>query len=312
MTELIERNDLIAELGNYIKKVEKDFPITMKEKRVPYHAFLDRILNFYFVTSFVSEKKIVSVDKRLRPLMFLYSKSSLSLFGIYSCLRNGLVSEAAPILRSLFESLINLEIILRVNPYQSPFYRMKLYYDYGHVIRWRSLQANRNLVKEGKLTQDKFDSQFKPELISKTEEYFNRVRSNYLDRKGKIKNWNWKIFESELGNKNPSIVFICSKLGRGVDYLTVYSTVSSLMHSSAIIEHMVSKGNVISLTPKFSRLIIDIGMVALHYSSEVVRHVINFLDLRSKRALDSFIESYVDAVLHDLSLDSFITEQRNK
>ena len=62
MSELSEFNELKAELGDYIKKVEKDFYIAMAKKRAPYQEFLDRILTFYFVTSFISEKKIASVE----------------------------------------------------------------------------------------------------------------------------------------------------------------------------------------------------------------------------------------------------------
>jgi len=149
------------------------------------------------------------------------------------------------------------------------------------------------------LTHGKIESEFKKKLINETEENFNRVRSNYLDSKGKLKKWNWKIFKSELGNRDTSIKFICDKLGRSEEYVSLYSTISELMHSSPIIEHMVTEGNVIFLTPKFSRSIINIGMLALGYSSDVVKHAVKFLDLPSNKAINNFIESYIDTALND-------------
>jgi hypothetical protein len=295
MTDVSELNEFKAELDDYIRKAQMDFYMTMDKKRVPYQGLLDRILSFYFVTSFVSEKKIVSIDERLKPLMLLYSKSSMSLLGIYSCLVNGLAPEAAIILRSLFENLITIEIITK----EDVFNRLKLYSDYVYVAQWRHLEAKRKLAKERKWPQDKFNSEFEGELIDATKENFSRVRANYTDSKGKLKKWNWKIYKSELGNREVSIKFICHKLGRSEDYVSLYSTISELMHSSPLIEHVVTEGNVIFLTPKFSRLIINIGMQALGYSSDVVKHIVNFLDIPSKNAISSHIDSYIDSALHD-------------
>lgn len=299
MSEQKEFDEFKLELDRYIKIVEPYFFNGLKDQRNQYNEFLNRILIFYYFTSFVSETKIKSVDARLKSIMLLYSKSSMSLFGIYSCLFNGLVPEAAMILRSLFENLINLECILKVGSYNSPYYKMKLFDDYGHVIKWRGLKDNRILVKEGKLSQDKFDRQFESKLIVKIEENFNRVKSSFCNRKGRLKDWTWKIFESELCNRDSSIKFVSDKLGRSVDYVKLYSTISSLIHSSAIIENVVTEKDVIFLTPKFSPLIINIGGLALGYCSDMVKHVVNFLDLPSREAINNFNESYLVTVLND-------------
>ena len=292
MSELSDLYDLEAELHEYIKKVEKGFASGLAKKRAKYQEFLNCILAFYFFTSFVTEKKIVSIEERLKPLMLLYSKSSMSLLGIYSCLMNGLAPEAAIILRSLFENLVTIEIITNEDVVD----RLKLYSDYLYVTQWRHLEAKRKLAKEGKGTQEKFDSKFK-KLNETTEGNFNRVRANYTDGKGKLKNWNWKIFKSELGNRDPSIKFICSKLGRSEDYVSLYSSISELTHSSPLIAHVVTEGNVIFLTPKFSNLVINIGMQGLGYSSDIVKLVANFLDLPSKKAINNHVDSFIDKAL---------------
>lgn len=292
-----EFDKLKIEFDQYVKEVEIPFYNNLNKERHKYQTFIDRILLFYFFTSFVSENKIKSVEKGSLPIMVLYSKWSLSLFGIYSCLQNGLISESYSIMRSLFENLINLELILKVYPYSSPYYKMKLYDEYKYVIKWRNFRANRKLLENCLITKDKFDSQFEPELTKEIEEKFDLVKSNYNN--GKANHWSWEIFKSELGNKNPSVKNICNKLERDVDYIKIYSSLSAQIHSTSIIENIVTKGEVVSLTPTFSPLIISTGILALSFCSDIVKHTIDFLDLPSKLALNNFNESYLINVVEE-------------
>jgi len=249
------------------------FPIYLEQQRQPYNPFLKKIFDFYLFASYLMDSNLFPEDEKYRVLGILYAKGSLSIFAIQSCLQNGLVSEAAILLRSLFETLLNVKLIL-VSDTDN---RLRLFEEFSIVEQWNNLQANQRLLNEGKTTKETFERTFKDIRIQEIQQKYDRVKSNYHPKKPY--HWAWKVFAKSVNDKNPSIALIADKLGMNEDYVKVYSSLSLSVHNSPNLSHLIINENVISSTPNFTNMIYTIGSLAVNYMADIVElvcHHFNF------------------------------------
>ncbi|MGH2569498.1 MAG: DUF5677 domain-containing protein, partial [Bacteroidota bacterium] len=236
-------------LQEYANRVMPHFPAYLEKQRQPFNPFFKKLFDFYLFTSYLIDSKLFPDDDKLVGLRVLFAKGCLSFFGIYSCLQNGLSSEGAVLLRSLFETLLNEKLILAENTEE----RAKLFYEFHFVEKWNNLEANRRLLREGKTTQATFDKTYDGIKLNQVTQDYDRVKSNYHPTRPY--HWAWTIFKSETKGNNPSISFIADKLGFAEDYVKVYQALSLSVHGSPNILNLVRNEKGISMAPNFTRTV---------------------------------------------------------
>jgi len=139
-------------LSMYLNEVNPQFQKYLDDNGAVYMSTLNRLYEFYVFTSYLVEEDIILQDNKENPIMVLYSKAALSLFGIYNCLKKGLATESAILLRSLFETLINVELLLQKDTEE----RLKLFTNFKYITQWNQLQVNRELLNEGLIDEARF------------------------------------------------------------------------------------------------------------------------------------------------------------
>jgi hypothetical protein len=274
------------QLQHYANKVMPHFPKYLENQRKPFNPFFKKVFDLYLFSSFLVDSHLFPDDEEITGLRILYAKASLSLFGILTCLENGLVSEGAVLLRSLFEALLNVNLILEKDTDE----RLKLFYDYRYVDRWNNIRANKRLLSEGKTTQETFDKTFTSAQLKETEENYSRVRSNY--HPSRPYHWAWRIYSNETKGENPSINFIADKLNLAEDYVKVYSSLSISVHNSPNLVNIMQTRKGISLAPNFQKTIYLVGCLAVRYMAEIIESV-----TRSFKFNDAETHAYVSAFL---------------
>ena len=241
--KVIEIYDKI--LDNYISKITPPLIQIWDSERKVYGYIFNKLKRFYFFTAYISDKHI-AVQGNDRILLSLYTKCCLDLYSIFHCLYNGLEVQATVIFRSLFESFINVELILRENPRE----RIKLFAEFEHVQRWNHILSHRKLNEKG--IEDELDLPKQDMVVY--ENNYNKVKDNY--NLTKPHHWAWKIFKEELKNQNPSLKKICEYLGPEFekDYVQAYGTDSMIAHGSPILGnyYTTKDTNVTVNSPKFT------------------------------------------------------------
>ncbi len=284
------------ELTHYTKEVVPGFENYLKKSRKPYQKILRALYDFYMLLGYIVDEKFPDNKEQNQdntPLMMIYSKSCLSLFGIYSCLNNGLVSEAPDILRNLFETYVNLKAILEKDTKN----RIKLYHDFKYVIRWNQYQANLKLLEDGIIEHEDFEKSMPQELIKKTKKEYDEIKNRYNSQRPY--HWAWLIYRDELKSRkmqNPSLKFICEKFSILDDYVKIYSTLSTTAHINSNIEYLVTIGDSITPTPSFSKNINLTSLLAITYCSKIARGIIDYLNIDDKDEVILFIKNFVVAV----------------
>lgn len=287
--EILKRYD--RALQDYANKIISGFQNCLGNQRRSSQPFLNGLFHFYLFCSYLVDSNLFPNDEKYTSLKILYAKSPLALFGIYNCLQNGLVTEGAILLRSLFETYFNVKLILK-NDIEE---RLKLFDEFRFVEQWNNLQANKKLLKNSKLSKDTFDKTFTPSLVKEIEEKYSLVKSNYHPNLSH--HWAWKIFKNETKDqRNPSIAFIADKLDLGSDYVKVYGTLSIPVHNSASLLNMVSTRNVISLVPNFSPLIYHVGCLAIGYITSIIEDVVRYLGFGEPDEGSTYVSAYTLAV----------------
>ncbi|MBI2486420.1 MAG: hypothetical protein HYW01_05595 [Deltaproteobacteria bacterium] len=279
-------------LREYANEVLPGFWNELKNQRRPFQPFLDKLFGFYLYCLYLTDSNLFHNDEKYPSLNIRYVKACLALFGIHNCLQYGLVTESAVLLRSLFESYLfesylNVKLILQKDTEE----RIGLFHDFRYVERWNSLQANKNLLEEGKISKEIFDRTFTSDLIKKIEDNYLSVKSNYHPKHPY--HWAWKIFRNETKNqRNPSIHFIADKLGLSADCIKVYGPLSVSVHNSPSLLNLVLTGNAITLAPNFSRSIYNIGCLSLGYLSDLIEDLVNYLEFGEPGEISTYLSIF--------------------
>lgn len=290
--DILEKYD--SELQKYANNAIPLFHQYMENESLPYNKFLDKLFQFYLFCSYLVDLKYFPEDNENEPIRILYAKACKTYYGIVTNLRQGLSSEAIILLRTLFENLLTVEILLQKDSSE----RLKLYSDYKYVERWKSLQANKKLLAKGLITEDRLHKTFDENRIKVVETKYNEVKENYHPKAPY--HWAWKVFKDKLKNRNPSIYFISKELGYETDYVKLYSTFSIAAHGSPLIENLVtdSKSNTITLSPIFTDQIVSIGCLAIDKIAKIVNKIAKkYLEPEIFREINIYIEKYVGDVI---------------
>ena len=123
-------NTIFPEYWNYIEKEKKK-----------YNKFLNRLFDFYLFSSYLVDSGLFKDRPDYDyPLTVIYSNAAINYFGSYKCLESGCISESAILSRSLFETTVNLKLILEKDTEM----RLQLYQDYKYVSKWLNLKNAKN------------------------------------------------------------------------------------------------------------------------------------------------------------------------
>lgn len=268
VVRIVEKWDL--KLHEYDKHVVSQLPSYMATQRQPFEPFFQKLFGLYTFASFLVDSKPTPDDDKFIGLRILFAKASLSLFGILSCLKNGLSSEGGILLRSLFETFVAVKLILE----KDTDLRLKLYYEYRFVEQWNGFQSNKHLLASGKTTEETFDKTFTLAKVTEIENNYNSVKANYHPTHPF--HWAWSIYHSTKNTKNPSIKLICDQLGLADDYVKVYGVLSSSVHNSANVLNIMQTQHGISLAPKYSKSILTTGSLATGYCIEIIHELAEY------------------------------------
>ncbi len=277
-------NNVETEFTAYLADVRVGILDYLAQEARPYQNFLNEILRFYIFMSFLVDSGKLPPGKEIAPLMSLYSKAGLSLFGVRTCLQNGLVSEASILLRPLFENLVTVLTIVQNTASQS----VKLYADYEDILKWMNLEENKKLVTEDEAEADQFTLFFTPERQESIQARYEAIKCNYHPKKPH--HWAWRIFKDELKGRNPSMPFLARKLSLNKEYLRVYSSSSLMVHCSPQIKNVMIYNNSISLAPDYSSLIYTMGIKGLEYSCSIVKAIISFVQPQDAAEMMEFAD----------------------
>ena len=265
-SEVLDKYDNV--MDSYIKEVMPNYASIMDEINTKNSPILNKLFNYYLFAAYWVDEKIFPDDKTLNPLIILYSKTALSLHGIYSCLSAGLITEASILLRNLFESFVTISLITEEDVSE----RMKLYADYKYIVQRNKLNDFNQMLASGAIKQSVFDDMFPADRIEFLENKYEEIKNNYHPKYPK--HWAWKIFE---GKRNPTIFEICKKLGLEMEYQRIFNTLSEVAHSSPLVEHMITLDNSIRIAPFHSEHIGRIGLLGLDYCAQSVLKIIDFV-----------------------------------
>lgn len=275
------------EMVEYTEEMEPAFKAYVEEKRKIHSNIVERLIAFYMFTSYLIDEGILKENKENEPIMFLYLRSSLSLLGIHSCLKDGLVTEGAILLRSIFEIYVNLKLILEKDTES----RINLYSEYRHIDSWLMLKRKRKLLQDDLISQERFNMTFTVEEAELIDAKYESIKVNYHP---KIPyHWAWKIFKSGNKDRNPSIKSICAHLGIKKEYDDAYSTMSIVVHSSPLVDNFMKLNNRKTLVPIFNENIKSIGVYGLDIAGRILSEVVDYFKIVESEDLKNFTNAYV-------------------
>ncbi|MCK4325393.1 hypothetical protein KAW55_01405 [bacterium] len=252
---MIQRYD--SKMQEYCDKVIPGFQKYIDRNKGNYSGFTKRLFDFYLFSSYLVDAGLFEDRPKNEDLLkVLYCKAAVSFFGIYKCFDSGCVSEAMVLTRALFETLVNLKLILESDTAE----RLRLFDNYGFVSRWLNSIANPEMhdVAERTLIEKQYDN----------------VRGDYHPKCPY--HWAWKLYASELKRKNLSLKFICKKLGLMDDYNKVYSALSISVHVNPRVGILYKLKEKFTIAPIYSDGIYLVGCLALGYFKDLIDLVVRY------------------------------------
>lgn len=290
-SEIIEKYN--KELSLYSNEILPYFNKYVSKNQKHYKKIIDALFNFYMLNAYLLDKGILIPTPLNDPIMFIFAKSSLTLLGMHSCLKNGLIIDGATLLRSLFEPYIDLKLILEADTED----RLILYSNYRHISNWLTLDNQRNHLREGKMTQENFNKVFSAERIKKFEDEYDKVKDNYHPKHPY--SWAWKIFKKKDNSRNPSFKTICKKLGKEKEYEDLYATMSIVAHSSPVTDNFMKINNKKTLLPIYSESLLSIGCYGLHIVQRITSNVLDFMEPDNANDVKIFSLHMVNSTLKE-------------
>jgi hypothetical protein len=264
----------------------------MEDQRRPFQPFFKMLFDFYLFCSYLVDSGLFPDDQKYQPLKILYAKCSLSLLGIHGCLSNGLLSESSVLLRSLFETFLNVRLILE----SDTDLRLQLYAEFQYVEQWNNLCANRRLLSAGGMTPEQFSRTFSETSVTAIEKNFDRVKHNYHPKQPY--HWAWLVFKHTIKDaRNPSISYIADHLDLAFDYVKVYSALSISVHNSPSLVHQVSTGKGVSLAPLFTKTMYNSGSLALDYVAKITEGMVRYFRFRDPDEIVTYTTAFALTVL---------------
>lgn len=212
-----------------------------------------------------------------KTLIIFLAKNLHRLQSVLILCKHGFAKDATPLLRSMFEELVDLRYM------QADKKRIEDYFNYDTYIR---LKLGKTLLAHG---GNNVDRQRVEARNRELEKEWNKVKDKFTDRNGKIHNrWTCK-----------SVAVVSAEVGLGEAYHIYFRYLSNYLHSSPI------SANDYVLGREGNNVVIGIGA-----SPQLVREVLStastlFVDMLSivndeyKMKLDDELKSLTDQLTGD-------------
>jgi len=280
---------LLEKYFDYRSASEEILSNYLLSNREKYNKIFSCLDNMYMLFNFlVDEENILEVKSSERPIAIQFTKTVLSTQGIYQCLYNGVPIEASILLRSLFETYVDLKIILRKDSIE----RMRLWSTYKFVIRKKQLDKNLELLEKGEITVKSFEEIYPLNKVSQAFEEFDEVKDQFND--GKCSHWAWSVFSEKANaeNRRVSIKYICEQLGLLTDYVRIYSTFSITTHSDSLIENIIGERGYCTPAPIFNDHTYRLGGLAILYIGKIIEEIADYLEYKNQNELKEIIATW--------------------
>lgn len=285
MEKILEKYDITMQ--QYSEKIMPHFYPMIDAMSRPYQESLRRVFDFYLFTSYLVDSKFIpNTLGELDSLKVLYSKSALSVLSVYQLLSTGLIEDASVILRSLLECKVTLKVLLE----KDTLNRIKLYSDYSSVAKWLKLKRDKEYLSSGRINKEQFDRSYEGIEISEIERKYELVKNNYHSKTPY--HWAWNIYKEERSGRNPSLEFICKKLGLEDDYDYLYSTLSIFAHSDSISEVTLARESRITVAPRFSGPIVLICFFTVSYMVDIIQYILDYFKPEEYEEIKIYSEVY--------------------
>src|SRR5262249_18071743 len=112
--------------------------------------------------------------------------------------------------------------------------RCLLYTDYEKASRWFAMRDYERLKDSGEITVQEFAVHFSATQVATISAEYANVKANYHPSQPGTFGWAWKVFAKGQHDKNPTLKQIAKHLGRGSEYVRLYSVLSAISHPSSI------------------------------------------------------------------------------
>jgi len=209
-----------------------------------------------------------------KGVRILYAKLANCLIGIIRLLQAGHEGPAAMLLRALFETYVNLKVILKENVQE----RSQLFEDYLFIERSR-------------LTSISDEEKAKNEL------QLEKVRANY--HPDRPFSWCWKVVPSKEKDKNdvpknPTFRELCKHVGRHQGSKYLYGHLSGAIHTGPSYEKWLNnKDGEMEMGSLFRPGIEKTANLTIAYAGDALAHVIKYLNPDDEEMLINCIVSLV-------------------
>lgn len=297
-----EVNEIIShyenELNDYKNHILPQLNESIISERIPYILPINGLLNFYMLALYLLDNsKTFFTEPAKFPLNLIFTKTATDLVSLHQCLSIGQRVSSSYIIRSIFETYIDLKLIAD----SDTEFRMKLYEDFMIVSKWNHynnykkyivrLESERKTV-ELKEAEQNFNTLLKNEDFEAVERKYKNISANYHPKRPY--HWAWFIFKDKLKGENPKKNFICEQLGLYSDYLQVYTSTSLAIHNDPLAINLLIKKGYPTPSPNFSKNITEFSGLALSYTVEIF--LIIFQLIQSPKYEE--IELYLNYMYH--------------
>lgn len=265
-------------MQQYCEEILPRFGKYLETNRKPYDNFLKRLFEFYAFSNYLIDTGLFkkSTDNDY-PLKIIYTKGAMAYHAIYQCLYSGCVSEASALMRSLFEAMVNLKLILQSDTET----RLRLYANYRFASKWlHSISSPDTFTgEERKIIENKY----------------MKIKNDYHPKRPY--HWAWKIFCEKNPKQNPSFKHICEHLDLMENYNKIYSTLSISIHTDPHIDNLYTLNGKLIVIPHFSNLVYPVGFLSTHYFTKIINGTAEYFKLANCKE----IITYINCFLNDLN-----------
>jgi hypothetical protein len=274
-------------IETFVSSVHPGFKNFIGSERSKFGLALKNLYFYYFITNYISCRNYISSGDEI-SLLSIFSKSALDVLGIFNCLSNGLQIQSQILERSLFESYVTFEYILKDDTTE----KLKLFRNFSNIEKWLKLELS---IRK--------DPTY-PEKIGMTKDDIEAYRNQY--EKVRIDyhpthpyHWAYKCFKESKGNRNPSLRNLCEDIGPDCvdDYDSFYAIGSLAAHPSFSLTSQFADTNssdnnaVIVNSPRFNDTIYSSCFFAMHYSSRISEKLIRYFE-KDNESLAVFVRDY--------------------
>lgn len=293
------------ELNKYKDQVGPGLKRLLDEERTPYLKSLNALYDVYMFQNYLLDNQAEYFNKPgNQTLSLFFTKAAGDIFALRQCLMVGQLVSASSIERNIFETYVNTRLVLEKDSEA----RFQLYEEYQHALLWERVRAFKNYLQElesdetipsEKLNSEKeyFQNLYKDIDMEVIETNYQKVKENYHPKKPH--HWAWKVYKDVNKGNNPTLGFICKKLGIYNDYLHVYSTSSLAVHNQPLLANMMTRKGGITSVPIFTETTNSIAGISTSLVTEIIMMILEYagsnkLDEMGLFLNNLFKESFID------------------